>query len=441
MNNEDQQKLQNILDAEAGLLSCFILNESAVNSVITDFSSSDFLEEKNQKVFNSINKLFTDGSPIDIVSISQQVKTKNLKEYVADLVSFVSTGTNFEYYAKLVKDNSTRRRLAELGSNIILQTSKDVELDQIFKELDSSLSNITSTTKGVGEVDTVKQVDEVIVNVKRLKDNPQEVVGLSTGFPKIDIKLAGLHKTDLLILAARPARGKSAFALQLARNVAFKSNTTTLFFSLEMGAEQLIQRLVASEAKVELSKIRSGKVSEKELEALSLGGEIIKNIPLYFNDKAGIQVKDIRSQIKSLNAKLDNKVGFVVVDYLQLMAIGKNTSSMVQEVTEISRGLKVIAKEFNIPVLALSQLSRNVESRGGRPRLSDLRDSGSIEQDADVVMFLHSENIEEDGFGQKEVELLIEKHRNGSTGSVSLKFDGAKMTFLEVDESLDPKNW
>lgn len=426
-------------EAEKSLLCCFLLTPDTFNAV-GDFTEKDFYDPNHGIIYKSIKDLMDAGSPVDMVSVSQTTKQPGIAMVLSDIMGATGSSSNYDYYAKLVKDYSARRQLNELGQVLSHQSVGDTRPEEMIQSIEQKIADITATTKGGGEIDTKEAVDEVVENVRRLKDNPQEVVGITTGFDKLDMKLSGLHSSDLIILAARPARGKSAFALQLARNVAFKAKVPTLFFSLEMGAEQLVQRLVASESKVELGKIRSGKVSDKEMEALDIGGSIIKVLPLYFNDKAGVQVKDIRSQIKLHNSKSKDKIGFIIIDYLQLMAIGngKGNDSMVQMVTEISRGLKMIAKEFNVPVLALSQLSRNVESRGGKPRLSDLRDSGSIEQDADIVMFLHAETADEDSFGQKDIELLIEKHRNGSTGSLSLKFDGAKMTFLEVE---DIKDW
>lgn len=424
----------NLKELEQSLLACFIMNPDTFNVVGDELTSKDFTDPRHGVIFESIKALSDGGEAIDLVTLNQRVKTSDLKVYLAEILGTIGSASNYQYYIKLVKEASIKRQLEEIGKGLAYQSTGDSKSEDLIQGLEQKLADLTATTKGGGEINTGEAVDEVIENVKRLKDNPQEVVGITTGFDRLDMKLSGLHSSDLLILAARPARGKSALALQLARNVALKAKVPTLFFSLEMGAEQLVQRLIASESKVELGKIRSGRVSDKEMEALGLGAEIIKVLPLYFNDKAGVQVKDIRSQIKLHNSKSKDKIGFIIVDYLQLMAIGKNTSSMVQEVTEISRGLKMIAKEFNVPVMALSQLSRNVESRGGKPKLSDLRDSGSIEQDADIVMFLHSETADEDPFGQKDIELLIEKHRNGSTGSIPLKFDGSKMTFLEIDE-------
>ncbi len=437
--NYDPQTVSNVKMAEESLLSCFLMSPDTFNVVGDWFTQSDFYDSNNGEIFKAIKHLSDSGEVVDLISVAQQVKTLELKTHSAQILTQAGSSSSYEYYAKLVKEYATKRKLDEIGKVLSYQATGETKSEDLIKDLEQKLADLTATQKGGGEINTKEQVDEILENIKRLKDNPQDVTGITTGFGKLDMKLSGLHTSDLIILAARPARGKSAFALQLARNVAY-AHHPVLFFSLEMGAEQLIQRLVASESKVDLGKIRSGRVTDIEVQALELGGDIIKTLPLYFNDKAGVQVKDIRSQLKLHNSRQE-KIEFVIVDYLQLMAIGKNSNNMVQDVTEISRGLKMIAKEFNVPVLALSQLSRKVEERGGKPKLSDLRDSGSIEQDADIVMFLHADNPDEDSFGNKDIELLIEKHRNGSTGSLPLKFQGSKMTFCEVDESLDPANW
>lgn len=431
----DKEIIKNTKEAEQSLLASFILSPDTFNAVGDWFTESDFYDAQNGIVFSAIKSISDEGTPIDIISISQKLKNTKNTEYAVELMGGISSAHNYEYYANLVKEFSTKRKLAEAGELLTQHAIAGTEKSEdIIKQIEQKLADVTATTKGGGEINTQEVVDEVLSNIQRLKDNPQEVVGITTGFHKLDMKLSGLHKTDLIILAARPARGKSAFALQLARNVTYKAKVPTLFFSLEMGADQLVRRLIALESKIDSYKLRSGGVSDKEMEIVSLSAEIIKKLPLYFNDKMGVQIKDIRSQIKLHNSKNDEKIGFIIVDYLQLMATGKNTPNMVQEVTEISRGLKTIAKEFGVPVLALSQLSRNVESRGGKPKLSDLRDSGSIEQDADIVMFLHSETTDEDSFGQKDIELLVEKHRNGPTGSLSFKFDSSKMNFIEVED-------
>lgn len=403
----------------------------------TEMKSTDFLDTRHQAIYSAMCQLSDHGEPIDILTVNTQLR-KNKDDidqyYIADLVGMVGSASTYEFYAKRVKEESKIRQLIEI-TTMTSERAKDGsnQADTLIRSMEEKLASLQSTERGSGTIDTAVAVDYVLADVIRLKNNPQDTTGLTTGWGSLDRKTSGLHESDLIILAARPAKGKSSFALQLARNVAIEAKTPVFFFSLEMGAEQLIQRLVSCESKVELNKIRNGRVSDTELQALELGSQIIKSAPLFFNDRAGIQIKDIRSALKLHNARHDTKIGFVVVDYLQLMATGVHTSNMVTQVTEISRGLKMIAKDFNIPVLALSQLSRDIEKRGGKPRLSDLRDSGSIEQDSDLVMFLSSDNDEQDSYGGKEVELIIAKHRNGACGELSFNFNAAKMNFLEVD--------
>lgn len=403
----------------------------------TEMKSTDFLDTRHQAIYSAMCQLSDHGEPIDILTVNTQLR-KNKDDidqyYIADLVGMVGSASTYEFYAKRVKEESKIRQLIEI-TTMTSERAKDGsnQADTLIRSMEEKLASLQSTERGSGTIDTAVAVDYVLADVIRLKNNPQDTTGLTTGWGSLDRKTSGLHESDLIILAARPAKGKSSFALQLARNVSIEAKTPVFFFSLEMGAEQLIQRLVSCESKVELNKIRNGRVSDTELQALELGSQIIKSAPLFFNDRAGIQIKDIRYALKLHNARHDTKIGFVVVDYLQLMATGVHTSNMVTQVTEISRGLKMIAKDFNIPVLALSQLSRDIEKRGGKPRLSDLRDSGSIEQDSDLVMFLSSDNDEQDSYGGKEVELIIAKHRNGACGELSFNFNAAKMNFLEVD--------
>lgn len=429
----DQQTINKTKEVEVALVGSVLLNPDIYDLVRLEVKPEDFYDSKNVAVMQAVDKLYNEGKPIDIVSISQDLPDQAHKMHAVECLATVGSSVNHKYYSDLVKEYSRKRQLSLLAQTLELK-SKDGGSDsmELIRSVESSLAEMTATERAGGQVVTEVVVDEVIDTVKRLRDSPRDVVGITTGFKSLDMKLSGLHPSDLLILAARPGRGKSAFALQLARNVAYHAKVPVLMFSLEMGAEQLVQRIIAAESKVSMTKIRSGQVNDIEMQALDLGGQVIKHLPLYFNDRAGIQVADIRSQLKLQNST-GEKIGFVIVDYLQLMAIGQGNTSMVQMVTEISRGLKMIAKEFNVPVLALSQLSRKVEERGGKPKLSDLRDSGSIEQDADIVMFLHSDTDEEDAFGGKQIELLVEKHRNGSTGSIEFNFDSAKMTFLEVD--------
>jgi replicative DNA helicase len=422
------------LENEKHLLGCFLMSQTGFDN--TELKATDFDDLRHNLIYSAMVKLSDAGEPIDVMTVNNELRKtgETLTEYLSELMGMIGSGSTYEFYAKRVKEESKIRQLINI-TQMTSQMAKDGsnQADSLIRSMEEKLAGLQSTERGSGTIDTTVAVNDVLADVIRLKNNPQDTTGLTTGWGSLDRKTSGLHESDLIILAARPAKGKSSFALQLARNVAIEARTPVFFFSLEMGAEQLIQRLVSCESKVELNKLRNGRVSDTELQALELGSEIIKSAPLFFNDRAGIQLKDIRSALKLHNARHEAKIGFVVVDYLQLMATGVNTSNMVTQVTEISRGLKMIAKDFNIPVLALSQLSRNVESRGGKPRLSDLRDSGSIEQDADIVCFLHSDSDEQDSYGGKEVELIIAKHRNGACGELSFNFNASKMNFLEVN--------
>lgn len=430
----DNKTLETTINYEKSILSCILLRSDILDS-ISDLVVDDFVSPETRCVFETIKDLESSGQPIDIVSVS--LKLPALAVFVSELASFVGSTSNFQHYANNVKKLSSLRKLNMLSLSIQTKTM-DTEQDpeQLADEIISSAGDVF-VTKQEQDKSSQQAVGEVMEAIKKLVDNPLDVVGVTTGFPTLDEHLSGLHKSDLIILAARPARGKSSFALQLAKNVAMFGKTPTLFFSLEMGTEQLVQRLLASESKVELHKIRTGRLSESEQQALTYASEIVGSLPIYFNDNSSINVKQIKKSIKAHNSKHKNKIGFVVIDYLQLMAIGNGRDNMVQVVAEISRSLKILAKEFNIPVLALSQLSRNVEHRGGKPKLADLRDSGAIEQDADIVAFLHSQDTQVNEFGLRDIDFLVEKHRNGATFELPLSFDGAKMVFTEVDKSTE----
>lgn len=436
---QDNGIIQTTTENEKALIACILIKPELLE-ILDDITSKDFLDQDCSRCYSIMETLYNQGEQIDIVSIGTVDRTLNL--FLVELVAGHSTSANYEYYRKTVKQRSVLRKLGELGSEIQLKAlNAEKDPEQIIEFLNKETAEIYTTKKN--EIRTSEDIiTEVLAGVDKLINNPRDVIGITTGFPRLDSKLNGLHNSDLIILAARPARGKSSLALQLAKNVALYNGTPTLFFSLEMSNDQLIQRLIASESKVELGKIRSGKLDQAEQHALKVSGETLSNLPLYFNDRSAISIRDIKNQIKSHNIRNPKKIGFVVVDYLQLMAVGNGgRDNMVQMVTEISRGLKMIAKDFNIPVLALSQLSRDVEKRAGKPKLSDLRDSGSIEQDADIVCFLHSTNVHEDSYGEREIELLVEKHRSGPCFDSKMSFNGAKMLFTETHDIDNPMDW
>lgn len=426
-NTMTDTKIISNQNEEKAVLGCMLLNNTIIDSVRLILNDSDFLDEQNRLVFESICKLSDSGSPVDIVSLGKFIKIK--ASYSSELLSSVPVSTNYKYYAEQVKEASTRRKLLSMATHVTNKINAEVETIDVVKFIEEEIVDATLDNSQKEAVSIKDGITTVLEHIEKLRNDPKDISGIRTGIDTLDKKINGLNKTDLIILAARPGCGKSALALQIAKHTSFYEDKVTMLFSLEMGTDQLVQRTLCNDSKVDLWKIRSGKMDDTEMSALNFSARKLKTAPLFYNDMAAIGIKDIRSQIKLHNAKNDSRVELVIVDYLQLMASG--STNMVQQVTEISRGLKMIAKEFNIPVLALSQLSRAVEARGGKPRLSDLRDSGSIEQDADIVMFLHREKSDEFSLTGDTVDLMIEKHRNGSTGEIPLHFQGNKMTFTE----------
>lgn len=428
--NSDNQTIQSTIDHEKQLIGCLLLNPENLSEV--DLTQDDFLDYNCSNTYSAIVKLVNQGDIVDLTSVNNIV---NLPEFLVSCMSIVTAPSGYVYYSKIVKERSVLRKLHSITTNVSVKSGNaEQSPEELIEYINQSLAEIY-TDKTKDTLTSQEAVDIVMAGVHKKMLNPTDVTGVTTGFPSLDHILSGIHKTDLIILAARPARGKSAFALQLAKNVSLYGNMPVMFFSLEMGTEQLVQRLVASESKVSISALATGRIDENEKLALEIASKTIGFLPVFFNDKVGLKLKDIRRQIKAHNHRHKDPIGMIIIDYLQLMAIGgSGRDNMVQVVTEISRGLKMIAKEFDVCVLALSQLSRDVEKRGGKPKLSDLRDSGSIEQDSDVVMFLHSEGKEVDSYGNRGIELLIEKHRNGPTGSCFFNFKGSNMTFTETQD-------
>ena len=428
--NSDNQTIQSTIDHEKQLIGCLLLLPESLSEI--DLTPDDFLGTNCIDTYSAIVKLVNQGDIIDLTSVDNIVHSP---EFLVECISAVSSPSNFTYYAKIVKERSLLRKLHNITTNVSVKSGNaEQSPEELIEYINQSIADIYAA-KVKDILSSQEAVDIVMqgINLKIL--NPQDVTGITTGFPSLDKILSGVHKTDLVILAARPARGKSAFALQLAKNVSLYGNTPVMFFSLEMGTEQLVQRLVASESKVSLSALSTGRIDENEKNALEIASKTIGFLQVFFNDKVGLKLKDIKRHIKAHNHRHKEPLGLIIIDYLQLMAIGSpGRDNMVQVVTEISRGLKMIAKEFNVCVLALSQLSRDVEKRGGKPKLSDLRDSGSIEQDSDIVMFLHADTKEVDSYGNRSIELLVEKHRNGPTGSCFFNFKGSNMTFTETQD-------
>lgn len=428
--NSDNKTIQSTIDHEKQLVGCLLLNSESLSEI--DLTPEDFLDSNCNNTYAAIIKLVNQGDIIDLTSVNNIV---HLPEFLVECMTVVSAPSGYPYYAKIVKERSVLRKLHSITTNVSVKSGNaEQPPEELIEYINQSLADIY-TAKTKDTLTSQEAVDIVMEGIRIKMLNPTDVTGVTTGFPSLDAILSGLHKTDLVILAARPATGKSALALQLAKNVSLYGSIPVMFFSLEMGTEQLVQRLVASESKVSISDLATGRIDENEKNALEIASKTIGFLPLFFNDKVGLKLKDIRRQIKAHNHRHKDPIGMIIIDYLQLMAIGgAGRDNMVQVVTEISRGLKMIAKEFNCCVLALSQLSRDVEKRGGKPKLSDLRDSGSLEQDADIVLMLSSEHKELDSYGNRGIELEVAKHRSGPTGSCFFNFKGANMTFTETQD-------
>ncbi len=431
------------LEAEKALLGSLLLVPDSFYEIAHILDKKDFYSEKHKIIYEAISLLISRKEPVDLLTVSAKLRERKELEqiggtdYLSNLLGLVGSAANISYYADIIKKKSVLRRLIIAGSHIgEIAFNEAEELENILEEAEKKIYEITSSNAGSSELVSIKDLGEdTISRFIHLAENQNEVRGVPSGFKDLDNKLSGFQKSDLIILAARPSVGKTSFALDIARNAATKSNVPVVVFSLEMSKQQLVDRMLSAEAQVDGWKLRTGRLSmDEELERLQEGMHKLMQAPIFIDDKPANTIMNMRSVLRKLNH--DKPVGLVIIDYLQLMGTSRNYENMVNQVTEISRSLKGLAKEFNVPVIALSQLSRAVESRGGRPRLSDLRDSGSIEQDADVVMFIHREDKYDENSDKKNIiEILIEKHRNGPTGKVELYFDNKKTSFLSIEKN------
>ncbi|HEY4502643.1 MAG TPA: replicative DNA helicase [Candidatus Paceibacterota bacterium] len=432
------------IESEKALLGSIMIKPESMHDVLDIISPHSFYAEKHRLIYEAMLELFAKSEPIDLLSMSSRLDEKKLLErvggrtYLAELVNAVPSAGNVKHYANLVQRKAMMRNLisaADYLSELGYDESRDIDelLDEAERKV-YAVTNSPSLHKFIELKDTLGEAWERLENLHRSQD---ELRGVRTGFRDLDNMLAGLQKSDLIILAARPSMGKTALALDIARQAATQYNVPVGIFSLEMSSQQLVDRMLAAESHVNAWKLRTGKLStDAEFEQIRQALDRLSKAPIYIDDQPGSDILKMRSVARRL--KSEKGLGLIIVDYLQLMAptASRNSDSLVQQVTEISRSLKHLARELDTPVLALSQLSRAVEQRRGRPRLSDLRDSGSIEQDADVVMFIHREDkMNEESDRPNIAEILIEKHRNGPVGKIELYFDEGKTTFLSIDKS------
>lgn len=429
------------LEAESALLGAIMLRPDMMHDVIDVISIDSFYAEKHRLVFDAMLELFRKGNPIDLLSVSSHLKEKKQLDQIGGastltgLVDGVPASSNAVYYAEIVQKKFMMRRLIEAAEHISNLGFEDTgELEEVLDKAEKKVFDVTNFAGAHKFAELKDELTEAWERLDRLHNSKDELRGVSTGFVELDNKLAGFQKSDLIILAARPSMGKTSLALDIARMSAVNHKTPIGIFSLEMSSQQLVDRMLAAESNVDAWKLRTGKLSrEEDFASIRQSLDRLSKAPIFIDDQPGNNILKMRSIARRLKA--EKGLGMLVVDYLQLMVPtqSRNSDNLVQQVTEISRSLKNLARELDIPVLALSQLSRAVEQRGGRPRLSDLRDSGSIEQDADVVMFIHREDKYKDESERTNIaEILIEKHRNGETGKVELFFNDKKATFQSI---------
>lgn len=442
---------QNI-ETEISLLGSLMIDKDAIIKVADIITEDDFYKESHDLIYKSMRELYARNEPIDILSLSNRLEEKNQLEniggrsYLAKLSTSVATASHVVNYANIIQRKATLRRLLHAASDITEMGYKEEEdIDNILDQAEQKLFNVSQKYLKNVFLPIDNLLTEAFERIDELHKQSGKLRGIPTGFAELDNLLAGLQKSDLVILAARPSVGKTSLALDMARQVAIKSKTPVGIFSLEMSKEQLVDRLLCAEANVDLWKMRTGKLSDREedddFSRIGHAMGTLSEAPIFIDDSASLNIMEIKTKVRRL--QLEKGLGLVVIDYLQLMeGRGKYRDNRVQEIAEITRFLKMVAREQNIPVLALSQLSRVVEqSRPAIPKLSHLRESGSIEQDADVVMFIYRKsadrNYRPEDVPENErsiAEIHIAKHRNGPTGRVKLFFDEQKVSFRNLDK-------
>ena len=418
---------QNI-EAEQSVLGCMLLDEEAVISVVGFLKGSDFYRNAHEEIFNAMAFLFETAQPIDLITVSERLSVMDKLdsiggiEYLTRLSNIVPSTSNAKHYAKIVEEKSMLRTLIRETSDVInISYDANESFEHIFDKAEKSVFDILSKKETDGLTHVRDIVDGAIEKIEEVYNNKGTLNGVHTGFEALDEKLVGLYNSDLIIVAARPGVGKSAFSINIVQNVAIKGGKPCAIFNFEMSKEQVVNRILSSESKVKGEKIKSGNLEVSDWGDLAEAKLAIAKADIYIDDNPVSTVAEIKAKCRKL--KLENGLGLVVIDYLQLMeGDTKHTNNRQEQIAGIARSLKIMAKELNVPVIALSQLGRGPELRSNhRPMLSDLRESGSLEQDADIVMFLYDdEKYDENSENRGIIEVIIEKHRNGETGKVEL---------------------
>lgn len=433
------------LEAEQAIIGSMLTDKDATISAIEVLKEEDFYREDNRAIYSAILNLYNRAEPIDIITVKAELESMGKfeqvggLEYLAELPEKVPTTANAMKYIKIVEEKSTLRNLIKTANEIIeLGYDPTEDVEDIMESSEKKIFNIMQNKNQKGYSALKDVLVDSFTQLEELYNRKQHITGVPTGFSELDYKTAGLHGSELILIAARPAMGKTAFALNIATNAAVKANVPVAVFSLEMSKEQLVNRILCSEAMVDSNKVRTGKLEEDDWTKLAGAIGPLSEAEIYIDDTPGISVMEIRAKCRKL--KLEKNIGMVVIDYLQLVqGSNKRNGSREQEISEISRSLKILAKEIGVPVIALSQLSRAVEQRPDhRPMLSDLRESGAIEQDADIVMFLYRDDYYNQDSEKKDIaEVILAKHRGGSTGTVELLWLGSYTKFVNLERRFD----
>lgn len=437
-------------DAEQAVLGAILLDRASLDQAAEILPSSEyFYIATHRTIYSAMLRMYNEGRPVDMVTLIEELKREpdfdeaTTKTYLVQMAQSCPSISNLENYCRLVRDKHDVRSLITAANEIIEDSSDGAQEPQML--IDSAEQKIFDIRRGK-DIQGLQRIDEVLFQtfnrLDMLNRDDEDIKPVSTGISDLDRVITGLNRSDLILLAARPGMGKTSFALNIARNVAATSKKTVAFFSLEMTKEQLASRLLSAEALVGGTKLRTGRLNNEEWQRLVGAGDVLKNVDLYLDDTPGITVPEMKSKLRRLR-----KIDLVVIDYLQLMSTGRRNDNRVQEISEITRNLKILAKEINVPVICLSQLSRASEQRQDhRPQLSDLRDSGSIEQDADIVLFLYRDGYYEREKGAETVnaaidqnsgECIVAKNRHGETTSVKLHWQGEFMRFTGIDHNHD----
>ena len=430
------------IEAEQAVLGSLLTDRDAVIASIEILKPEDFYREDNKFIYQAIYNLYKKGEPVDIITVkSQLIEEGNFEkvgglEYLALLPDKVPTTANVEMYIKIIEEKSILRNLIQTSNQLIeLGYSQTEEVNYIMDEAEKRIFNIMKNRNQKGYTPIKDILIDSFQQIERMYNQKDAISGIRSGFIDLDRKTSGLNNSDLILVAARPAMGKSAFAINIATNVAMRANVPVVIFNLEMSKEQVANRILCSEAMVDSNKIKTGQMEDSDWEKLASTLGPLSAAEIYIDDTPGISIMEIRAKARKL--KLEKDIGLIVIDYLQLIqGTGKKGASREQEISEISRSLKILAKELNVPVVALSQLSRASEQRKDhRPMLSDLRESGAIEQDADIVMFIYRDDYYNEDSPKKGVaEIILAKHRGGSIGTIELLWLGNYTKFVDLDK-------